>query len=111
MESRPRCTQIVNQLFNIFGCESQRLGSAATVPLEVREVLVLYVTTQRIAHDLALCLAGRAGERFCLGGQLVRDRYRKETGHMKSSYRGQGTNAYQFLASLRYGSRTSEGLS
>jgi hypothetical protein len=66
--SRARCTQIVNQPLNIFGCESQALGSAATVPLEVGEMLVLYVATQRIAHDLALCLAGRAGKRFCLGG-------------------------------------------
>ena len=42
-------------------------------------MLVPYVTTQRIAHDLALCLAVRAGERFCLGGQLVGDRYGEET--------------------------------
>jgi hypothetical protein len=67
-ESRAHCTQIVNQLLDVFGCESQGLGSTATVPLEVGEVLVLYVATQRIAHDLALCLAGRAGKRFRLGG-------------------------------------------
>jgi hypothetical protein len=68
-----RCTQIVNQPLDIFGCESQGLGSAASVPVEVCEMLVLYVATQRIAHDLALCLAGRTGKRFRLGGELVRD--------------------------------------
>jgi hypothetical protein len=66
--SRARCTQIVNQPLDIFGCESQGLGSAATVPLEVGEVLVLYVATQCITHDLTLCLASRAGKCFCLGG-------------------------------------------
>ena len=63
-----RCTQIVNQALDVFGCESEGLGSPASISLEVGEMLVLDVATQRIAHDLALCLAGCAGKCFCLGG-------------------------------------------
>ena len=47
-----RCTQSVNQTLDVFGCESEGLGSAASVPPEVGEMLVLDVATQRIAHDL-----------------------------------------------------------
>jgi hypothetical protein len=72
-ESRARCTHIVNQALDIFGWESEGLGSAASVPPEVGEMLVLDVATQRIAYDLALRLASRAGKRFCLGSQLIRD--------------------------------------
>jgi hypothetical protein len=66
-ESRARCAQIVNQALDIFGCESQSLGSVASVPSEVGEMLVSDVAAQRIAHDLALGLAGRTGKRLCLG--------------------------------------------
>jgi hypothetical protein len=71
--SRAGCTQLVNQPLDIFGCEPERLGSAASVPLKVSEALVLNVATQRIAHDLALRLAGRASQRFCLSGEIVGD--------------------------------------
>ena len=70
-DSRARCTQIVNQALDIFGCESERLCSGASVPPEVGELFVLNVATQRIAHDLALCLAGRSGKRFYLGMLVV----------------------------------------
>lgn len=73
--SRARGTQIVDQLLDIFGGDSQALGSAASVALEVDEVLVLYVAAQGVAHDLALRLAACAGERFRLGGQLIGNRY------------------------------------
>lgn len=63
-----RCTQIVNEAFDVFGCESQGLGPTACISLKVAEMLVLDVATQRIAHDLALCLSGCAGKCFCLGG-------------------------------------------
>ncbi len=74
-------------------------------------MLVLDVAAQRIAHDLALCLSGRAGKRFCLGGQLVRDRYREKTGHMKSSYRKREAKVCLFLSQSSSRPRTSEGLS
>ncbi|HSZ13660.1 MAG TPA: hypothetical protein VK790_06460 [Solirubrobacteraceae bacterium] len=73
--SRARCTQIVYQPFDIFRCESQGLGSAASVPPQVREPLVLYVAPQRIAYDFALCLSGRAGEGFSLYNEIVWDGY------------------------------------
>ena len=73
MGSRARHTQLVNHPLDVLGSNSPSLGSIAPVTLEVDEVLVLYVTAQRIAHHLALGLARRTGKRLRLRGELIRD--------------------------------------
>jgi hypothetical protein len=37
---------------------------------------MLYVAPQRIAHDFALCLSGRASKGFSLYSELIWDGYR-----------------------------------
>ncbi len=75
MESRARHAQLVNHPLHVLGPDSSSLGSVAPVALEVSEMLVLYVTAQRITHYLALGLAGCAGKRLRLRGELIRDRH------------------------------------
>jgi hypothetical protein len=81
------CAQLVEETLDVFGADAYELCVVTPVSLEVGEVLVLYVATQRVAHDLALGLAGGAGEGLGLSGELVGDRDGKQAGHMKSSYR------------------------
>ncbi len=70
-----RHTQLVNHPLDVLGPDSSSLGSVAPVALEIGEVLVLYVTAQRVSHHLALGLASCAGKRLRLCGKLIGDRH------------------------------------